>query len=126
MKVLNKMACFLALFVLVLCKTEELKNESEHIHTIHHHHVQKYEVIKKVEVPIIKEVKVPYYVYVPIKYPYTYTVKPFIVKVPIEYYNTQSDEHGHVKVIPPHEDHEEHSEHHDHTNEDANHQENFD
>lgn len=112
------------MIVLVLCENEEFKDGHEHIHTIHHHHVQKYEVIKKVEVPVIKEIKVPFNVYVPIKYPYTYTVKPYIVNVPIEYYNTQSDEHGHVNTVPPHE-HEDHSEHQDETHDTADHLEDF-
>lgn len=39
------------------------------IHTIHHHHTEKFPVYKKIEVPVIKEVKVPYPVHVPIKVP---------------------------------------------------------
>lgn len=35
------------------------------IHTIHHHHTEKFPVYKKVEVPVIKEIKVPYPVHVP-------------------------------------------------------------
>lgn len=39
------------------------------IHTVHHHHTEKFPVIKKIEVPVIKEIKVPYPVHVPIKVP---------------------------------------------------------
>lgn len=28
-----------------------------HVHTVHHHHVKKYPVYKKIEVPVYKEVK---------------------------------------------------------------------
>lgn len=28
-----------------------------HVHTVHHHHVEKYPVYKKIEVPVVKEVK---------------------------------------------------------------------
>lgn len=67
------------------------------IHTIHHHHIQKYTVVKKIEVPVIKEVKVPYKVYVIQKVPYKYYVKPLVVKVPVEYYHIKSEEHQHDK-----------------------------
>jgi hypothetical protein len=30
------------------------------IHTVHHHHTEKFPVYKKVEVPVVKEIKVPY------------------------------------------------------------------
>jgi hypothetical protein len=30
------------------------------IHTVHHHHTEKVPVIKKIEIPVLKEVKVPY------------------------------------------------------------------
>lgn len=76
-------------------------------------------MIKKIEVPVIKEIKVPYYVYVPFKQPYPYHVKPYIVKVPINYYHTKTEEHGHVNVIPAHEDHHEHG--HEHVEEEAHH-----
>lgn len=46
------------------------------IHTVHHHHTETYPVIKKIEIPTIKEVKVPYPVHYPVKVPY-----PVIVKV---------------------------------------------
>lgn len=117
----KQIVCFLmAMCVLTSCETEEFKNEPEHIHTVHHYHVKKFDVIKKIEVPVIKEIKVPYYVYVPIKYPYTYTVKPYVVNVPIEYYDTHTDEHGPVNVITPHEeDKEDHSEHNDQINDDG-------
>lgn len=59
--------------------------EPQHIHTVHHHHIQKYTVIKKVPYEVIKEIKVPYKVYVFEKVPYKYYVKPLIVKVPIDY-----------------------------------------
>jgi hypothetical protein len=83
----------------------ELKHEEvpKHIHTVHHHHIQKYTVVKKIEVPVIKEVKVPYKVYVYEKVPYKYYVKPLIVKVPIEYHHTKEETHEHEK----HEHHEE-------------------
>lgn len=45
--------------------------------------------------PVIKEVKVPYYVYVPVKAPYKYMVEPLTVKVPVEYYHTETEEHDH-------------------------------
>lgn len=59
--------------------------EPKHIHTVHHHHIQKYTVIKKIPYEVIKEIKVPYKVYVFEKVPYKYYVKPLIVKVPIDY-----------------------------------------
>jgi hypothetical protein len=34
---------------------------------VHHHHVEKYPVYKKIEVPVVKEVKVPFTVHVPVK-----------------------------------------------------------
>jgi hypothetical protein len=37
------------------------------IHTVHHHHVQKFPVYKKIEVPVIKEIKVPFPVHFPVK-----------------------------------------------------------
>lgn len=98
--------------------SEEKHEEPKRIHTIHHHHIQKYTVIKKIEVPVIKEVKVPYKVYVFEKVPYKYYVKPLIVKVPIEYYNTKTEEHedhGHEEY----QSHEEHS--HGHEAGDQNH-----
>lgn len=44
---------------------------------------------------LIKEVRVPYKVYVIEKVPYKYYVKPLIVKVPIDYYHTKEEEHEH-------------------------------
>jgi hypothetical protein len=35
------------------------------IHTVHHHHTEKFPVYKKIEVPVVKEIKVPYPVHVP-------------------------------------------------------------
>ncbi len=64
----------------------------QRIHTIHHHHIQKQTILKKIKVPVIKEVKVPYYIYEPIKVPYHYILKPYIVKVPIEYQNEEKHE----------------------------------
>lgn len=52
-------------------------------------------MIKKIEVPVIKEVRVPYKVYEIIKVPYNYYVKPLIVKVPIDYYHTKEEQHEH-------------------------------
>lgn len=43
-------------------------------------------------VPKIKEVPVPYKVYHVEKVPYKYYVNPLIVKVPIEYYKTKTEE----------------------------------
>jgi hypothetical protein len=45
------------------------------IHTVHHHHTEKFPVYKKVEVPVIKEIKVPYPVHYPVKVPYPVVVK---------------------------------------------------
>lgn len=85
------------------------------IHTIHHHHIQKYPVIKKIEVPVFKEVRVPYNVYVFEKVPYKFYVKPLIVKVPIEYYHTNEEKHEHHAAEESHSEHEaEHSEIEDH------------
>lgn len=92
----------------------EIKHEEPHrIHTIHHHHIQKYTVIKKIEVPVIKEVKVPYKVYVFHKVPYKFYVKPLIVKVPIEYFHTKAEEHE--------EKQEHHEEHHEENHEAEDH-----
>lgn len=91
----------------------------QRIHTIHHHHIQKQTIIKKIEVPVIKEIKVPYYVYEPFKVPYHYMVKPYIVKVPIEYYKEEKHEdvhhgddegHGEGGDSDGHEEHYEESE----------------
>lgn len=65
------------------------------IHTVHHHHVEKFPVYKKVEVPVIKEIKVPYPVHVPIKVPYPVVVKPHIVTVPVHHYPVHTSEHQH-------------------------------
>jgi hypothetical protein len=94
------------------------------IHTVHHHHIQKYQVVKKVEVPVIKKTKYPYYVKVPIKVPYPVVVKPHVVEIPIHKYPIHSSEHKHheTKAKEHHETkhakheskHESHSEsHHD-------------
>lgn len=72
---------------------EQHHNFPERIHTIHHHHVKKQTIIKKIEVPVIKEIKVPYNVYVPYKVPYTFHVPAHVVKVPIEYFYTRTEEH---------------------------------
>lgn len=94
----------------------------KHIHTVHHHHTVKETIIKKVQVPVIKEVKVPYYVYEPIKVPYAYYVKPYIVKVPIEYYKEEKHEHIHPKEESHHhDDDEEEEEHHEEKHEDKGH-----
>jgi hypothetical protein len=65
------------------------------IHTVHHHHIQKYQVIKKIEVPVIKKTKYPYYIKVPIKVPYPVVVKPHVVEIPIHKYPVHSSEHKH-------------------------------
>lgn len=92
----------------------EIKHEEpQRIHTIHHHHIQKYTVIKKIEVPEIKEVKVPYKVYVYEKVPYKYYVKPLIVKVPIEYYHTKSEKHEEPEQHHEEEQHHEIEQHHE-------------
>lgn len=55
---------------------------------------------------MIKEVRVPYKVYVFEKVPYKYYVKPLIVKVPIDYYHTKETKHEH-KEEEKHHEHEE-------------------
>ncbi|CRL00264.1 CLUMA_CG013537, isoform A [Clunio marinus] len=65
------------------------------IHTIHHHHTEKFPVYKKIEVPVIKEVKVPYPVHVPVKVPYPVVVKPHVVTVPVHHYPVHSETHQH-------------------------------
>lgn len=75
--------------------TEQEQHTPQHIHTVHHHHLQKQTIIKKIKVPVVKEIKVPYYVYEPIKVPYHYVVEPYIVKVPIEYHNEEKHEDVH-------------------------------
>lgn len=88
------------------------EEEPERIHTIHHHHIQKYTVIKKIEVPVFKHVRVPYKVYVFEKVPYKYYVKPLIVKVPIDYYHTKEEKHEHHEEEEKKDEGEE-LEHHD-------------
>jgi hypothetical protein len=105
------------IFTSITFSHSEIKHEEpQRIHTIHHHHIQKYTVIKKIEVPVIKEVKVPYNVYVFEKVPYKFYVKPLVVKVPIEYYDTKEEKHEHHG-------HDEHHEEHSHGHEmgDQNH-----
>lgn len=71
-------------------------------------------MIKKIEVPVFKEVRVPYNVYVFEKVPYKFYVKPLIVKVPIEYYHTNEEKHEHPTVEESHSEHggeDSHSEH---------------
>lgn len=74
--------------------TSSVSHESKpkHIHTVHHHHIQKYQVVEKIEVPKVKEIKVPFKVYHWEKVPYKYYVSPLIVKVPISYYHTKTEE----------------------------------
>ncbi|CAO1330212.1 unnamed protein product [Diamesa hyperborea] len=64
-----------------------------HVHTIHHHHVEKYPVYKKIEVPVIKEIKVPYPVHYPVKVPYPVIVKPHVVTVPVHHYPVHQEQH---------------------------------
>lgn len=93
---------------IVWCDTHHESHVEEHgpkhIHTVHHHHIQKQTIYKKINVPVIKEVKVPYYVYEPFKVPYHYLVKPYIVKVPIEYHHEEKHEDVHHPE-PTHEEH---------------------
>ncbi|CAG9807904.1 unnamed protein product [Chironomus riparius] len=77
------------------------------IHTVHHHHTEKYPVYKKVEVPVVKEVKVPYPVHVPVKVPYPVVIKPHVVTVPVHHQPIHTEEHKH------HESHSHHEEHDD-------------
>lgn len=78
------------------------------IHTVHHHHTEKFPVYKKIEVPVIKEVKVPYPVHVPIKVPYPVVVKPHVVTVPVHHQPIHTEEHQHH-----HESHGSHDSHGD-------------
>lgn len=101
------------MFHTVCCELHHEEHQAEqhmpkHIHTVHHHHIQKQTIIKKIKVPVIKEVKVPFYVYEPFKVPYHYIVEPYIVKVPIEYHNEEKHEEVHH---PSHESHSEHDGH---------------
>lgn len=66
-----------------------------HIHTVHHHHVEKFPVYKKIEVPVVREVKVPFPVHVPVKVPYPVVVKPHVVTVPVHHYPVHTSEHQH-------------------------------
>lgn len=84
---------------------------TKHIHTVHHHHIQKQTFIKKIEVPVIKEVKVPFYIYEAFKAPYPYFVHPYIVKVPIEYHDEEKHEDVHHPAPEMHEEHGEDSGH---------------
>jgi hypothetical protein len=100
----------LALFALSTISIGNVAADDHHsepvrIHTIHHHHVKKYPVYKKIEVPVIKETKVPFTVHVPIKSPYPVVIKPYIVKVPVHHYPVHTSEHQH------HDDH--HDSHYD-------------
>lgn len=56
-------------FVFFSCSEHVKISVPYHVHTVHHHHIQKYPVYKKIEVPVIKEVKVPFPVHVPVKVP---------------------------------------------------------
>lgn len=95
---------------------------------MHHHHTEKYPVYKKVEVPVVKEVKVPFPVHVPgnflilffnnsvfyllcysinvVKVPYPVVIKPHIVTVPVHHNPVHTEEHQH------HESHH-HESHHE-------------
>lgn len=64
-----------------------------HIRTVHHHHIQKYPVYKKVAVPVYKEVKVPYPVHYPVKVPYPVIVKPYVVTVPVHHNPIHNEQH---------------------------------
>ena len=88
------------------------QHEPQRIHTVHHHHVLKQTIIKKVNVPVIKEVKVPFYIYEFVKVPYAYHVAPYIVKVPIEYYPEEKHEHIH-EPEPKKEEKKEEEDHHE-------------
>lgn len=55
-------------FILICSKVIKIEVPFK-VHTIHHHHTEKFPVYKKIEVPVIKEVKVPYPVHVPVKVP---------------------------------------------------------
>lgn len=62
--------CWLIIFAFFLIHSHHVKiSVPYHVHTIHHHHVEKYPVYKKIEVPVIKEIKVPYPVHYPVKVP---------------------------------------------------------
>ncbi|KAG5670273.1 hypothetical protein PVAND_000550 [Polypedilum vanderplanki] len=78
------------------------------IHTIHHHHTEKFPVYKKIEVPVVKEVKVPYPVHVPIKVPYPVVVKPHVVTVPVHHHPVHTEEHQHHESHHHHEEHDGH------------------
>ncbi|CAO1364904.1 unnamed protein product [Diamesa serratosioi] len=83
-------------------------NVPYHVHTIHHHHISKYPVYKKIEVPVIKEIKVPYPVHYAVKVPYPVIVKPYIVTVPVHHYPVHKEEH-----VTHHKQSEQHEQHHD-------------